>query len=176
MTKRIGSPFSDRGTITDPKRFFGRKKQKQQIFNQLASPKPQSVAIIGERRIGRSSLLMHIEQTYTDVLPEHEQYNFGYLDLSRDTIRTPNQFYAAMARELFGDRTAELSPQTFDDKLIDHDRNGSTRYVLLLDEFNVLQRRKEDFDDDFYDGLRSRINDQSPKMAIVLASHVPLLH
>ncbi|MFK7805561.1 MAG: hypothetical protein AB8G95_28285 [Anaerolineae bacterium] len=174
MTNRIGSPFSDRGTITDPKRFFGRAKEKQQIFNQLASPKPQSVAIIGERRIGRSSLLKNVEQSFTEVLPGHERYDFGYLSLDSDTIRTPNQFYGAVAKELFGTAPEELAPGRFDDLLTSYDESGATRYVLLLDEFNVLQRRKEAFDDDFYDGLRSRINAQSPKLAIVLASHVPL--
>lgn len=174
MTDRIGSPFSDRSMITDPKRFFGRQRQKQQIFNQLASPKPQSVAIIGPKRIGRSSLLKHIEQSYATHLPDQANYTFGYLDLASDTVKTPNQFYGAVATELFAERFTELSPQAFDDKLIMADASGRTRYILLLDEFNVLQRRSETFDDDFYDGLRSRLNAQSPKMAIVLASHLRL--
>lgn len=168
----MNSPFSDRGMITDPSRFFGRKIELQKIFNPLASSTPQCVSIIGERRIGRSSLLQHIKHTYRQHLPDPTNYHFAYLDLSRDTCRHPHQFYAEVA-QAFGSRSRNsLSSQQFDDWLTDLNPQRTKKYILLLDEFNVLQRRRHHFDDDFYDGLRSRAN--AGEVAFVLATHVPL--
>ena len=168
----MNSPFSDLGMITDPSRFFGRKVELQKIFNALASPTPQCVSIIGERRIGRSSLLQHVLYSYANHLPQPANYHFAYLDLARDTCRHPHQFYAEVA-QAFGSRSGNsLSPQQFDDWLGSVNPGRSEKYILLLDEFNVLQRRREQFDDDFYDGLRSRAN--AGEITYVLATHVPL--
>ena len=168
----MNSPFSDRSMITDPARFFGRKEQLRAIFNALAAAKPQCVSIIGERRIGRSSLLKHVEQTYRTHLPQPALYHFAYLNVARDTCRTPNEFYADVAQALFGDPYQSLTPHEFDDLLFPPNTSNRPRYVLLLDEFNALQRRHEQFDDDFYDGLRARANDGD--LTFVLASHLPL--
>lgn len=170
----MNSPFSDRSMITDPTRFFGRQAQLQAIFNALAAPKPQCVSIIGERRIGRSSLLKHVEQTYdkNNNLPQPDRYWFAYLDLSRDTCGTPYEFYAEAAQALFGQPYETLTPHQFDDLLIEVNPVNPPRYVLLLDEFNALQRRREQFNDDFYDGLRARANNGD--LTFVLATHLPL--
>jgi len=165
------SPFADRSMITQQDRFFGRAAEKQAIFNALAAPKPQCVSIIGERRIGRSSLLWHIKQTYGEALPNPQRYRFAYLDLTSDTCTTPAQFYGEVAQAFFGDRYDSLTPHQFNDLLADH-RTADQKYILLLDEFNVLQRRKYTFNDDFYDGLRARAN--AGELAYVLASHLPL--
>ena len=137
------SPFSDRSMITDPTRFFGRTKELRAIFNALAAEKPQCVSIIGERRIGRSSLLKHVEQTYRNHLPQPTLYHFAYLDVSRGICRTPNEFYAAAAKALVGSQDKSLTPYQFDNVLIPAAGTPRPRYVLLLDEFNVLQRRRE---------------------------------
>lgn len=168
----MNSPFSDRSMITDSARFFGRTREIRAIFNALAAQKPQCVSIIGERRIGRSSLLKHVEQTYQDHLPQPARYHLAYLDVARDTCRTPNEFYAEVAQALLGNPYESLTPHQFDDLLIPAAGSSRLHYVLLLDEFNALQRRREQFDDDFYDGLRARANDGD--LTFVLASHLPL--
>ena len=91
------SPFSGRSMITDASRFIGRATESQKIFNALATPKPQCVSIIGNRRMGRSSLLQHVLRSYPHYLPQPGRYRFAYLDLSRDTCRHPHQFYAEVA-------------------------------------------------------------------------------
>ena len=168
----MNSPFSDRGMITDPNCFFGRAAETQKIFNALAGPKPQCVSIIGERRIGRSSLLQHILRSYPQHLLQPDRYRFAYLDLARDTCGCPEQFYAEAAQAFGGNVTNKLSPQQFDDWLDNQNPQRAWWYIILLDEFNALQRRREQFDDDFYDGLRSRAN--AGEITFVLASHIPL--
>lgn len=41
--------------ITDPQKFFGREEELRSILNQLKTM--QSTLVVGERRIGKSSLL-----------------------------------------------------------------------------------------------------------------------
>ena len=158
--------------IQNKTRFFGRETQKAAIFNALSAETPQCVSILGDRRIGRSSLLWNLKQTYRDHLREADRFRFAYVDVARDTCSTPNEFYAEAIQAMFGDRHKSLTPHEFDDLLYENDPSGRTRYVFLLDEFNVLQRRRDQFDDDFYDGLRSRAN--AGELTIVLATHVPL--
>lgn len=158
--------------IQNKTRFFGRETQKAAIFNALSAETPQCVSILGDRRIGRSSLLWNLKQTYSDHLRDADRFRFAYVDVARDTCSTPNEFYAEAIQAMFGDRHKSLTPHEFDDLLYENDPSGRTRYVFLLDEFNVLQRRRDQFDDDFYDGLRSRAN--AGELTIVLATHVPL--
>jgi len=170
------SPFADRSMIKQRDRFFGRTAEKFAIFNALAAPKPQCVSIIGERRIGRSSLLWHIKQVYREMLPNAQRYHFAYLDLARDACTTPDQFYAEVAQAFFKQRHNHLTPHQFDDFMTEQ-RTADQKLILLLDEFNILQRRKDQFskdqfNDDFYDGLRARAN--AGELTYVLASHLPL--
>jgi hypothetical protein len=52
-----GNPFGDRGQI-GPERFFDRTELLRQIFEELS--KGQSVSLVGEREVGKSSLLAMI--------------------------------------------------------------------------------------------------------------------
>lgn len=60
-----GNPYLNRLTIPHPQAFFGRRKLVRKIMERLESPKPQSVSLVGERRIGKSSLLKYL--TFSEV-------------------------------------------------------------------------------------------------------------
>lgn len=55
---RVHNPFFHRGAIRQSKDFFGRKAEIQEILGLLHNG--QSVSLIGARRIGKSSLLLHL--------------------------------------------------------------------------------------------------------------------
>lgn len=58
MTFKIENPFSDYGTIVSGERFIGRKESLNVIESRCIRPKePGNLAIIGEPRIGKSSLV-----------------------------------------------------------------------------------------------------------------------
>ena len=71
------NPFMNRGVITDPNDFFGREEQVNEIFTRLQGM--QSSSIVGERRIGKSSLLYYLTQTGPQRLGD--AYRFFYLDI-----------------------------------------------------------------------------------------------
>ncbi|HOT02427.1 MAG TPA: ATP-binding protein, partial [Acidobacteriota bacterium] len=54
------NPYLDRVAIRDIHRFFGRRREVTRIFSRIGAARPQSVSVVGERRIGKSSLLNHI--------------------------------------------------------------------------------------------------------------------
>lgn len=68
------NPFFFAGKITDPRHFVGREKELKRIFGYLDTAHTgqiQHASVVGERRIGKSSLLYHISQVYDNYLPEH---------------------------------------------------------------------------------------------------------
>src|SRR5260370_41708320 len=52
----IVNPFTYGNPISDPKRFFGRRKEIDQVFSRLRNAEFESSSIVGERRIGKTSL------------------------------------------------------------------------------------------------------------------------
>lgn len=84
----LSNPFiPSNGVIDDDKLFFGRTKEIKRIFETLNSG--SSVAIIGERQIGKSSLLMEISrQAKTQLLQPREPI---YLNLQH--IDDEDDFY-----------------------------------------------------------------------------------
>ena len=67
------NPFFFGGHITDPAKFVGRKAELRRIAALLETAhtgQMQSVSIVGERRIGKSSLLFHLKQVYPQWLTQ----------------------------------------------------------------------------------------------------------
>src|SRR3974390_1975568 len=54
------NPYLNRVMIQDPKQFFGRRSEVRRILARLGADRPQSISLVGERRIGKSSLLYHL--------------------------------------------------------------------------------------------------------------------
>lgn len=54
------NPFFNRGCIEEERYFCGRERELREILNLLGKPSPQSVSIVGQRRIGKSSILRHV--------------------------------------------------------------------------------------------------------------------
>jgi len=147
------NPFTERGVIKDPKRFFGRKRELKQIFERLAAM--QSVSIVGERRTGKSSLLEIIAATGSDRLGNDSE--FHYIDLER--VESTEDFVAraldALAAE--GQTLRDL------ERAIEQ-----RKAILCLDEFE----QSGDFSKDFFGALRSLAS--TGHLALVVASQSKL--
>jgi hypothetical protein len=89
------NPFIPRnGIIDNPQHFFGRQKEIRQIFETLNSG--SSIAIIGERGIGKSSLLKAIcQQAETELTPSRKPI---YLNLQ--LVGDEKDFYEALCYEI----------------------------------------------------------------------------
>ncbi len=55
---QVPNPYTHRAMLPgDSPMFYGRESEISKIINRLAAERPQSCAVVGDRRIGKSSLL-----------------------------------------------------------------------------------------------------------------------
>ena len=47
------NPYLNRVAIKDPAQFFGRAREVSKIFSRIGASRPQSISVVGERRIGK---------------------------------------------------------------------------------------------------------------------------
>ena len=130
------------------------------MAQRIAADSPQSVAIVGDRRIGKSSVLSYIShQTVAEsYLEDPGQTLFLLMDFQQERRLTTETFIQSVCRHLgekLGDR---IPPGTVDyDGLVsvveELERSGF-RLILLLDEFDRVTRSSS-FDADFFAFLRA---------------------
>lgn len=161
------NPYSAGGLVVDPAMFFGRDEELKRIRDRLR--KGDSTAVIGLRRIGKSSLLYQLAHQ-AEALPQGVVA--VYLDLQEATHHRPlglldsalwhlngrlgNRYNFAQVENL-GSFSAAVKQIAAD----------GYRPTLCLDELEELTER-EAFDDDFFEALRSLASQR--QLAFVTAS------
>src|SRR5215475_12123844 len=91
------NPFTNRGLITNPDEFFGREQEIGEIISRLRAM--QSLSVVGERRIGKSSPLYHLYQTGRLRIAD-PAYCFFYFDLPDARFHTAAGFLRAILQRL----------------------------------------------------------------------------
>jgi len=172
----ISNPFTYGNAIRDPARFYGRRWEVQQIVGRLLSSAFESTSVVGERRMGKTSLLNYI--SHPQVAPTlrltPDKYLMVYIDFQGLADITPTRFWqrvlGKMARRLDDAELKESVAQVrvqeeidlFDlEDLFDIVRDKELKVVLLFDEFEYITQNAN-FDVDFFAGLRA------------LATHYPV--
>jgi len=149
------NPYRERGMILDSEeRFFGRRRELREVFSRLATM--QSVSIIGERRIGKSSFLNRIAHTENGALRGATAF---YLDLQR--VFSTEEFY---------ERACKLLKREGQSHIELEEAIEGKRIIFCLDEFE--QAYSQDFGSEFFNALRSLA--QSGNLALVVATQTPL--
>lgn len=138
------------GNAIPPALFVGREATLRYIAQQLGGHSLQSVSIVGEWRIGKSSLLRYVAEKGSDLLPHALLI---HLDCQRGYGRTRQGFARALRQELHkrtnqhwwtAEEDGDLSALSFG--LQDMAEAGH-RLVLLLDEVEKLTERRAEFDE-----------------------------
>ncbi|OEU42401.1 hypothetical protein BGV40_09725 [Methanosarcina sp. Ant1] len=149
-------PFIEINIIKNPDEFFGRKDELRTIFTRLQGL--QSTSIYGERKIGKSSLLYKV---FCDI-PEElgNEYKSAYIDLRDSDYHTVYYFLKNVLSEFKCDPEVILENNTYNKNLIafsESIKELSTKYkpVLLIDEFDHIIKKPEEFNKDFLDTLRT---------------------
>lgn len=147
----IENPFFHRGPIHNPAYFHNRETEVKRALEMVS--KGQSVTVTGPRKIGKTSLLLHLSRP--EVMSKHgldpAHYIFVYFNCEGTGTLKLDEFYALILGET-ADQAAQLgyqvaSPerpvsylefesslrQVFDHKL---------KLVLLLDEFEILSKNQ----------------------------------
>ena len=174
------NPFVSSGRLENPQLFVGREYELNAVTSRMAGPQPTSINIYGDKRIGKSSLLYHFVQTWETRVPNPSRYVVIYLSLQSASCQREEDFYQAVAQELIsrpGVRTkpslinalqvSPLNRQAFSVAMAEF-KNQGLLPVICLDDFQVLFKYSQEFNDGFYDNLRSLMD--SNKLMLVIAS------
>jgi tRNA A-37 threonylcarbamoyl transferase component Bud32 len=167
--KRLRNPFFSRQRITDADCFHGRQREIESLYSAIITR--QSRSVVGERKLGKSSLLTIIARPAMmeryGLVPARTL--FIYLDLEGMASAEREDFWI----ELLDHLSVSLPPQadTLRDqaerlldggklrftsvrRLLRRVRDAGLHLVLALDEFEGLARNPN-FEPDFYGELRS---------------------
>ena len=96
------NPYTNRVTIRNPENFFNRKVEVNRIFSRIGGIRPQSICIVGERRVGKSSLLYYVcnEHVGKKFLEEFETYIFVFCDLQQKSDMDVDGFFTFATKEI----------------------------------------------------------------------------
>ena len=187
----MNNPFTFGNPIRDPAHFFGRDTELRQIVSRLLSSAHESTSIVGERRIGKTSLLLHLsnDNVASSLGLTPERFCLIYIDFQGLTDITPRRFWQRVLRkmarsicqlDLMDEITALEKLDSFDlfdledlwETIADH---GLT-VALLLDEFEYVTQNPN-FGPDFFGGLRAlAIHHNLPLVTATRRELVDLCH
>lgn len=163
------NPFTFGNPIKDPLRFFGRGDDLRQIVNRLLSSAHESTSIIGERRIGKTSLLCYLADpnAATGLGLAPEKFCMVYVDFQGLTDITPHRFwqriFKKMSRSICDQSLIPMIQEIgqldefdlFDlEDVFQEVANRGMTTVLMLDEFEYVTQNPN-FKGDFFGSLRA---------------------
>ncbi|MBN1887089.1 MAG: serine/threonine protein kinase [Thermoflexales bacterium] len=164
---RFQNPFFNRQRITDPDYFFGRVRQVEDLYSAIVTRQCRS--LVGERKLGKSSLLSFIghPDTMRAYGLDPERQLVIYFDLEGMASAGVDDFWIEVLDALAGclpaGELAERVQQAVDAgdvrfmsvrRLLRRVRDAGFELSLCLDEFEALARNSR-FETDFYGELRS---------------------
>ncbi|MEK7395368.1 MAG: SpoIIE family protein phosphatase [Candidatus Poribacteria bacterium] len=158
------NPYLNRTMIRDINDFYGREKEVARIYSRIRTAHPQSVSIVGIRRIGKSSLLNYIYQTENreKYLKEPDQYKFLFIDFQERKKITLKAFFGELydmfSTEFSGNIQLSKEPNYEGLKnAISQVQQKELKLIFLFDEFDSITCNTN-FDMEFFAFLRALAN------------------
>ncbi|MEO0456617.1 MAG: ATP-binding protein [Cyanobacteria bacterium P01_A01_bin.114] len=175
------APFNVGIPVPHPACFFGRTREISRCFSLLKRHPLQNIAIIGQRRSGKTSLLKHLASLTTvpsdqlrpdqksDWLPHPEHYRWIFIDFQDARFATREGILHYLLKALGIAIAAPCDLACFMELVSDHLKYPT---IILLDEIGVGLQRCPELDDTFWESLRSLATNQTGgRLAFILASH-----
>jgi len=169
----MNNPYTNRGTIRNPQEFYGRRREIRRIYSRISSSHPQCISIIGERKIGKSSLLYFInhEDARKKWLKDSEKYVFLLVDLQERTGEMSfSAFFQIVFRMLMEQLDDSLIPASLIEEaqtearfyesfksIVSNIQEKGLKLIILFDEFGTITG-SDNFDSAFFSFLRSIAN------------------
>jgi serine/threonine protein kinase len=154
------NPYLNRAMIRRPVDFVGRKREVRRIFARLNANPPASISIVGDRRIGKSSLLNYVSMNVNrDALfRDPDRTIVVFFDLQQGDL-TLESFLSTIVSTVRAEVKAKVDvpevPATLAGlkELVEVLAPEGFRLVVLLDEFERMAHNKG-FSLDTYSFLR----------------------
>lgn len=169
------NPYLNRVMINNPRDFFGRNKEIRKIYSRLDAPHPQSISVVGDRRVGKSSLMNYIynRRNRKRNMQNYENAIFVYLDFQKsvnfDVPKFIDFLFSVFSYDSEEGKKYADGEKTLDQlkEVVQEINDKGKRIIILMDEFEVITKN-EKFEEDFFSFLRSLAN--SYKVAYVTSS------
>ena len=145
------NPYLNRVMIKHASDFFGREKEVRKIYSRLDAPQPQSISVVGERRIGKSSLLNYVynRQNRKAYMQNYDSAIFVYLDFQNMVDNDVPKFIDLLFN-VFSFETGERTKYTARPKALDQLKDviqelheAGKRIVIMMDEFRADHAQRE---------------------------------
>ena len=159
------NPYLNRVMIRHREDFFGRDQEIRRIYARLNATPPGSMSIVGDRKIGKSSLLNYVynRASRLQYLEQHDRTVMVFLDFQQEK----NMSVESFVRELLGIANLELRGRLdvsdcalrlegIRDMVQRLDAAGY-RLTILLDEFEAITTNPN-FNLEFFSFLRFLAN------------------
>jgi hypothetical protein len=181
----IRNPFYYGGTIQEPSMFIGRKREIKQVYECVVSG--ADCVIVGERRIGKTSLLRYIADPTVEARNglDAKNYIFAYLDCQGRPNITFTDLWKRLLFEVAGQvKSVALFEKVkgvmekdeitlFDLEVLFAQCNETDlNIILLFDEFGAMTANPN-LDQTFYGGLRNLSNNL--RVHYIVTTQRPLL-
>jgi len=158
------NPYLNRLMIQNPKDFYGRRSELARIYERIKAVRPQSMSLVGVRRIGKSSLLqaIHHPDNRRRYLPNPHEYVFAFMDLQAKRNAEPAEFfqyvYSELQKEYRGSLKVNVAPD-YDglQKVVQSFQDCGLKLIFLWDEFESVTRNQK-FGPEFYAYFRALAN------------------
>ncbi len=175
------NPYKSRGPIKQPQSFYGREFEVLTIYDSIKSGglkgASECVSIVGERRIGKSSLLHYIynKDNRSKYLNDYNKYIFSFidctlLDINRKDI-TPEVFFHSILKSLSKELEIQLLTsgdfENFKHTIAEVAKDY--KIVVLLDEFDSITKNSN-FGYGFFSALRGLVQEPDNRLGIITAS------
>jgi len=159
------SPFNYQQPISDVNEFYGRKNIVSKIYARIGASRPQSVSIVGDYKIGKTSLLSYLiqEEIQKQYLNNIENYVFIFISIKNYKTKSLQDFVqalcSAVSEKMEGDFTAVSIKESYAwyKQTIEALTKKGLKFVLFLDDFNLVTQNS-DFPLEFFSFLRSLAN------------------
>jgi len=149
--------------VSDVKNFIGRDTLTSKIYSRIGAGRPQSVSIVGDLKIGKTSLVNYLTapEIMKKNLDKPASYIFVSISVNKNKIETLEQFVKILSSQV-----AEKSNIPFDESLSHYDwfkkvaetlTNDGKKLIIFLDDFNIITQNKN-FPLEFFSFLRSMAN------------------
>jgi hypothetical protein len=159
------NPYLSRTMIKNRDRFFGRHQEVRRIFSRLNASPPGSMSVVGDRKIGKSSLLNYIymRQTREAHLDDPDRMVMVFLDFQEEKDMSIDTFVRTLlgiaAIELRGRVAVEDCAHSLDGikDFVQRLSTAGYRLAILLDEFDAITTNRN-FGLEFFSFLRFLAN------------------